>query len=190
MACRFYALDNTAQRTLMSLGKSSDNLHNFHLVAGGATTGDPVEAQTRDSGATASTAFTSTGFSTNTWHSAAAVYASTSSRAAYIDGGSKGTNTATRTPTSLNRFGIGILARSDFVGNLNGYIAGAAVWDVALTDEEIASHAMGFSPLKIRPQSLVFYAPLVRGVQDVRAARTITMTGTVAVQDHPRGYGI
>lgn len=65
----------------------------------------------------------------------------------------------------------------------------AAVWNVALTDEEMASLAAGCSPLRVRPSALVFYAPLSPGVFDYRAGVTITNNNTSTVSaDHPRIY--
>jgi hypothetical protein len=50
----------------------------------------------------------------------------------------------------------------------DGRTAEVGIWNAALTAAEIASLAKGMTPDKIRPQSLVFYAPLVRDLIDVR----------------------
>jgi len=71
---------------------------------------------------------------------------------------------------------------------ITGTIAEPAIWNVALTDAEIASLAAGFTPDQIRPQSLQFYAPLVRNLIDVRGGRTITNVGSATVATHPRIY--
>ena len=42
----------------------------------------------------------------------------------------------------------------------NGDVAEYAIWSVNLTDEEILAYHAGMSPLQIRPESLIFYAPL------------------------------
>ena len=63
--------------------------------------------------------------------------------------------------------------------------AGAGIWNVALTAAEIASLAKGFSPRLIRPQSLAFYAPLIRETLDIRGGLTLTDSGST-VADHPR----
>jgi hypothetical protein len=42
---------------------------------------------------------------------------------------------------------------------------------------------------KIRPQSLVFYAPLVRNLVDTKGGLTITNNNSATVADHPRIYG-
>lgn len=60
------------------------------------------------------------------------------------------------------------------------------MWNVALTDSENASLAAGFTPDQIRPQSLQFYAPLVRDLIDVRGGRTITNVNNATVAVHPR----
>ena len=69
-----------------------------------------------------------------------------------------------------------------------GLIAECGIWNVALTADEIASLADGMTCDKVRPQSLVFYAPLVRDLVDVRGGLTITNNNTATVADHPRVY--
>jgi len=66
--------------------------------------------------------------------------------------------------------------------------AEVGIWNVALTADEIASLAKGMTCDKVRPQSLVFYAPLVRNLQDVRGGLTITNNNTATVAVHPRVY--
>jgi hypothetical protein len=70
----------------------------------------------------------------------------------------------------------------------NGQIAEIGAWDVALSGAEIASLAKGMACDKVRPQSLVFYAPLVRDLIDVRGGRAITNNNTATVANHPRIY--
>jgi hypothetical protein len=70
----------------------------------------------------------------------------------------------------------------------DGLIAEVGIWDAALTQPEIASLADGMTCNKVRPQSLVFYAPLVRDLQDVKGGLTITNNNTATVANHPRVY--
>ena len=70
----------------------------------------------------------------------------------------------------------------------NGDIAEVGVWNVALTADEIASLAKGMTCDQIRPQSLVFYAPLVRELRDLKNGFTITNNNGATVSDHPRVY--
>ena len=70
----------------------------------------------------------------------------------------------------------------------DGQIAEVGAWDVALTAAEIASLAKGITCDKARPQSLKFYAPLIRDLQDVKGGLTITNNNGATVADHPRVY--
>lgn len=190
LACWFRSTSSTAAQALITITDTTDATHYFRLMAAGATAGDPVQAAA--SATTGGAAVSSTGYSTNVWTAAAGVFTSAASRAAFINGGSKGTNATSRTPLSVDSIKLGHSLDSSEAPQqpLLGLLAGAAIWNAALTDAEVAGHAKGVSPLLIRPQSLVFYAPLIRGLQDIRAGLTITMTGTVAVDVHPRIYGL
>jgi hypothetical protein len=66
-------------------------------------------------------------------------------------------------------------------------IAEVGIWNAALTAAEIASLAKGMTCDKIRPQSLVFYAPLVRDLIDQKGGLTIN-TNAATVANHPRVY--
>ena len=70
----------------------------------------------------------------------------------------------------------------------SGSAAEVGIWNVALTADEIASLAKGMTCDKIRPQSLVFYAPLVRDLIDAKGGLTITNNNGATVADHPRVY--
>lgn len=73
--------------------------------------------------------------------------------------------------------------------NLNSFrSAEVGIWNVALTAAEVASLAKGMTCDKIRPQNLVFYAPLVRDLQDTKGGLTITNNNTATVANHPRVY--
>lgn len=69
---------------------------------------------------------------------------------------------------------------------MNGLIAEVGIWSAALTAAEIASLSAGFTPDQVRPQSLVFYAPLVRELRDLRGGLAITATNSPTVATHPR----
>ena len=119
-----------------------------------------------------------------TYFHTAGVYGSTTSRTAFLDGNAGTTDTVSQTPGATDRFAIG----GYISAFLNGRNAEVAVWNAALTDAEIVSLSKGFKPTRVRPQSLIFYAPLVRDLQDLRGALTITNNNTATVADHPRVY--
>ena len=67
-------------------------------------------------------------------------------------------------------------------------IAEVGIWNAALSAAEIASLAKGMTCDKVRPQSLVFYAPLVRDLIDQKGGRAITNNNGATVANHPRVY--
>lgn len=70
----------------------------------------------------------------------------------------------------------------------NGRYAEVGIWNAALTAAEVASLAKGMTCDKIRPQNLVFYAPLVRDLIDAKGGLTITNNNSSTVAEHPRVY--
>jgi hypothetical protein len=100
--------------------------------------------------------------STGSWLHAALVSSSTTSHRVYINGGNSALDT-TSVPNSfasLNRIRLGMGGNTGGGARINAHLAEAAVWNVALNDQEIAALAAGTNPKLIRPENLVFYAPL------------------------------
>jgi hypothetical protein len=119
-----------------------------------------------------------------TWNHGAGVFAASNSRRAFANGIGGSTATITR-----DLAGLDVIVVGAYTTNFsNADIAEVGVWNVVLSDREIASLAKGMTCDKVRPQSLVFYAPLVRNVQDMREGVTITNENTATVSDHPRVY--
>ena len=127
--------------------------------------------------------------STNTWSHAAGVYNATNSRIAYLNGTAGTENTVDRPNlANINSIGISVTNRPTREDFFNGLMADVGIWNVGLTAAEIASLAKGMACDKVRPQSLVFYAPLARDLIDVRGGRTITNNNTATVANHTRMY--
>jgi hypothetical protein len=186
MACWFIG-NSTLTGALMSLGTNGGTAR-YSLVAAGTAGGDPIQAGTTNSGGTGANGTTSTGFTTGPWYHACGVFASTTSRSAYLNGAGKGTDTTSIT-ASADRTLIGARINGGTVGAFyTGRVADAAIWNIDLTDAEVASLATGMSPLLIRPQSLVFYAPLYRNFVDYKGM-SLTNTAGVTVVDSNRHYG-
>ena len=163
---------------------STDN-DRLNLVKG-ATGGDIVATYINDGVATVNSSANGA-YSAATWKHACGVFASVTSRTVYSDGVAATENTSSVTGlSSFNRITIG---SNHLVSSFHdGKLAEVGIWNVALTAAEIASLADGFTCDKIRPQSLVFYAPLVRDLQDVKGGLTITNNNTATVVAHPRVY--
>lgn len=127
--------------------------------------------------------------SINTWFHACAVEAATNDHRLFRDGANKSTTSVTRTPTSINALNVGVDRNNNNNSSLHtGQIAEVGIWNVALTDSEVASLAKGMACDKVRPQSLVFYAPLVRDLIDKKGGLTITNNNGATVANHPRVY--
>lgn len=141
-----------------------------------------IQAATADG--TLSTAATSTTVSAGVWCHACAVFANGSSRAAFLNGGGKGTNAAARAPTGINQVEIGHNGN----GPSDGSIAECAMWNIALADADVLALSSGVAPYFIRPDGLVFYAPLLQGYSpeiDWVGGRTLTLTAAPALIDGP-----
>lgn len=127
------------EQALISLAYSSD-ANNYHaLVMAGPLAGDPILATTKAAGIQ-SYAVTSTGTVANTWFTAAGVWWATDDRRAYIDGGSEGTNSTSRTPTAPDKIGVGARAASPSASYLSGKLFDVRIYDRGLTAKEVADH--------------------------------------------------
>lgn len=93
--------------------------------------------------------------------------------------------------TQGNRVGLGADVSQGVVqSTLVGPYCSAAVWNVDLSAAEQLSLFKGFSPRRIRPQSLLWYAPCVREMVEIRGSNALTDTGARTVEAHPRAYGM
>ena len=127
--------------------------------------------------------------SLNSWNHVAGVFLSSASRTAYLNGGNSVTNTTSLNINASNTVRIAGAQGATTVSNYsNGRIADVGVWNAALNADEITSLAKGMTCDKIRPQNLVFYAPLIRDLQDTKGGLTITNNNNATVADHPRIY--
>lgn len=181
MACRFYPT-TTPVGALIALGVNGGT-HRFQMFTGSVV---PVSAFATD-GTTSGQSDATGSISAGNWYHAAAVYSTTSNRLAYFNGVAGTANTASITPTGINRLNIGARYNTTLGAFCPAAIAEVAVWNVALTAEEIAAHAAGFSADQIRPGNLVYYQDLIRDIRDIRGGLTITEIGTATTFfDHPR----
>lgn len=180
IACWAWVNNTTGTKALVSLNQNSGT-NRFVLSMASAV------LRFGDSGSGG--AVTSGTQVANTWFHACGVEVSTTNRFCYRNGGNAGQNTASRTPTSINALNIGTTINTGTPTQLlAGRIAEVGIWNAALTAEEVASLAQGMTCDKIRPQSLVFYVPLVRNLQDAKGGLAITNNNGATVVTHPRVY--
>ena len=158
ISCWFYpAATNDTYDAMFIKNAGDDNYFGIYLNPTGASA---VVGAVGAFGGAEAIATTSTTFSASTWNHAAAVFTSASSRAAFLNGGGKGTDGTTGTPSGLLEINIGGYEAGPLFGPMNGRLAEIAIWNAALTDDEVLSLSKGVSPLRVHPQNLVAYWPL------------------------------
>ena len=186
VACWFYAANITSEQPLICVNNSA-SASRLTLICRGDLAGDPIRFQING----LANADTTSGFTANIWMHACGVASSSILRSVYLNGGSSHTNTTSQTLTGLNQSSIGTQRLSGYpngAGFMTGLIAEVGIWSAALTAAEIASLAKGMTCDQIRPQNLVFYAPLVRDLNDQKGGRVITNNNAATVANHPRVY--
>lgn len=128
-------------------------------------------------------------YSANQWNAGGSEFGSSTSRYGYYNATKSAEGTVTVNTNTFNAVSIGARHDGSAYGlPYDGQIAEAAIWSATLTDAEHTSLSKGFKPSRIRPQSLVFYAPLIRNLQDTKGALALTNNNSATVADHPRVY--
>ena len=189
LACWFNSDTTNANKTLVSLASgdiSEDASPAFGLRI---TSGAQVQA-TISSGNGSNSAAVGT-YTLQNWHHGAAIFYTTSSRYAFCD--------AVRSSQSLTNRAVGVNPDNLIIGQgsggtynpaqpFNGRIAEVGVWNVGLTDAEIAILAKGIKPIYVRPESLLYYVPLVRDINDHVGGLEFTYE-VIGDAAHSRRYG-
>ena len=130
------------------------------------------------------------------WIMVTGVFGASNSRKLYVNGGLVDTDVTNITVTPPNRLYVGENGTVTHV-YFTGKIAHAAVWDVALTDNEIqyglynqltAAKRSGGSPLRVRPESLMGYWP-IHGMQDPEPNIAGNSIGSFTVNGPPAASG-
>lgn len=187
--CWYRTTDVTTVQVIFSIGDTAASSDYWHFAMLGNADGDLLVFDCDSSSQPFGRSQTTTGVTVNTWHHCVAVGASASSRTVYIDGGSSGSNTTTITPSSLDTTSIGRASWASATKYyLDGLVAEAGLWNVALAATEIGMLADGFSPLMVRPDALVAYWPLIGRFSpepDRMGAYPLTVTGATQ-SAHPR----
>lgn len=179
LACWYYPTSFASAACVIDLHNSASaaGADSFRLQM---TTSGEVTAATNGPAGNANTTNTA---SLNTWVHMAGVFSSATSRSAFINGGDKTTNTTSATPAGINETTIGLRRGTTPNAAALGSIAEAAIWNAALTDDEVAALGKGYSPRLIRPGSLVAYLPIIRDFVDVHGAG-FSVTGSLTVSNH------
>lgn len=193
MAIWFNPANASVTHVLFQLGVAgASDQGRFTLNAHGALVGDPLRCSTVNSVGTSSFASTTTGFVAGTWQHACAVFSSSSSRAVYLNGSGKGTNSESRainTPTKVN-IGSSQSTTGNYPSHAKAALALPTIWEVALTDAEIALLAKpGFNPLHMRPEHIVWHSPLIGRFSpeiEIYGGNNLTLANSPPSADNPR----
>lgn len=184
----------TAAMAIASIGNDASATSDvLGLLLGGTAVSPNTRVIAYSAAAGAGTqAFASSSYSTGSWQHGAAVFASTTSRTAYYNGGNSGADATSSNPANRNVTNVA----TAFAGTTNGHIflfdgriAEVGFWNVALGADEIGVLGLGVSPLLVRPQSLVAYYPLVGRYSpeiDLKGGLGLTLTNSPVVADHCR----
>lgn len=180
----YNSISVTANRAIACLVDTASNNNNFMLYHGSNTW---PYFYIENSAGWNQTADPSGRAINNWWHACAIEVASNDHR--LYNHGELRTSSTSRVPSSIDRYAIGI--RADLTPDFghNGYVAEAALWDVALTEAEALALKAGYSPLLIRPQSLVSYLPAIRDNDaDLIDGVIWTVSGSPGIAAHPRVF--
>jgi hypothetical protein len=174
----------TGNRVLISVGEATSPSHRVVLL----NTGTQMSAQSVGSADVRAQSSGGAVAAGTTYHFVA-LFESTTFRVIYINGVRAASNSSTSTLNTLNDVLIGARRSGTTAGLfMGGMLAEVGIWNTALTDDQIASLSTGMTCEKVSPQSLVFYAPLVRDLIDAKGGLTITNNNTATVANHPRVY--
>jgi len=177
----------TLNQVAVSLGDSSAP-DDISLMLRGNTAGDYVRASTWD-GAAGYFAATTAAYSINVWQHICGTFTNGGEYACYLNGGNKGTYSDVAAEPTWDRVSIGCHGDNSPGNYMSGLIAETAIWNVSLTDAEVAILSTGISPLTIRPGNLVFYVPLVRdNDEDIINGISLSPVNSPTISDHAPIY--
>lgn len=185
ISCWFEPDEATANDAIISIAKAASTNDYVRLWIHGTLAGRPLTFQSQTGGSFGTECQSSTVITNGTLYHGGAMYTSSSSYSVIVNGSVEATvNPSIAAPTNLDRIGIGVQASSALSLQFDGRVSEVGIWNVALSTEDWAALGDGFSPRLVRPDALVFCAPLVRDVIAVKGP-LLTATGT-SVFAHPR----
>lgn len=198
LACWAYTDDLTLYEAMVSLSFPTGDQDWFQLNIPSAAGGDSkIRATVYDEGSEAK-AISTLGVSVNTWFHACGIFATSTDRRAFLNGGNKGTNSTDKSPDDIGRIGIGCLVRQSITQYWSGRIAEVAIWDLTNWpgatgsdkadnfEKILPSLAARFSP-EFFKLGLVCHWRLIRDEdQDIVGGYNMTDYNSPTIAAHPR----
>jgi hypothetical protein len=147
-----------------------------------------LQIQSLTNGSNFASGFTDNTVVINVFNHCTGRWAATNSRQPILEN-VVGTENTSNFFVTFNRLQIGVRQGNSLENYMNGRIAEVAIWNVSLTNDEATSLYRGFKPSRVRPQSLVYYVPLLRNRVEVRTGLELSVsTSAPQPADHPRVY--
>lgn len=160
----------TAGQFAISLGNNGAN-GGYALAFRGDVASDPFQAWKFDDAGAGGSGATSAGFSATTWYVASNSFISNTSRAVFLNGGSKGTDTTNTPDPTPDYVTIGALRRNALSLYFDGSLAEAYLLDANMADAVHAVVGLGYSPIWLMPISNI------RGWYPLQADNNNRVTG-------------
>lgn len=152
--------NDTTQQSVIAFSANGTTTERWNISIEGAVTNDPIRWNARD-GTTESANCPTVDYTPSTTYNVIGVEVSATNRYCCVDGSCGTPNTTARSPDGVDNTIIGGRFQSVAEGFYEGRIWEVAIWTVELTAAEILSLNKGVSPLKIRPESLLSYWPIL-----------------------------
>jgi hypothetical protein len=181
MACWYKPVSTATGSGLIGLFNSGSASTNFFRLS--TNTSGQAAAQTNAS--STAQAVTSVAATSGQWSHFGATFPSNGVRNAFINGRNRIQDTASQTPTGLNRTSLGVRDSGTQSAFADGLMLAAGIWNEALNDEEMASLADGWSPLQVRRHALVFFVPCIAGTGYEMFGRVPSVVTATAADDAP-----
>lgn len=187
LSCWYYATDFATSPNCLAISSG--------VTAGiklGFTTSGAAQIVCTNSAGTNGIKNTTTTTSAGVWAHALAVCATASSRDVYLNKLGLASDTTNIVQSGLDRYLINTRYSSSSRGLFgNGIYGEQAIWNAALSSQEINALADGVSALNIRPQNLVFCVPMF-GVNDPEINLVgdplPLFAGPTTSNEHPKVY--
>jgi hypothetical protein len=168
----------------VSIHNTSGTFNAFRLHGGGAGIGYVLQHSTFNPGVSAINSTSGTPFAE--WYHAAVTRGSVGGL--YLNNVMSTLNTSVSFNATETFIGARRSTTFTVEAYANGFMAEVGIYNATLSIAEINSLYKGFKPYRVRPQSLIFYSPLVRNLNDLKASRVITNNNTATAAVHPRVY--
>lgn len=183
MFCRAKSSDGTVLQCCMTFIRASGTYNGQAIYCDGTAVGDMANAHSVQSSAT---------YNDAAWHGISGISSGTTSHTVN-NNDTADSNSTSVTIEAYDDILVGARLTPSIGLQLNGDVCSAALWSAALTADECKALNAGFPAYRVRPQSLRFYAPLIRDLQ-VRSNKSsvsgsMSATGSPSVSVSPRMYG-